>query len=356
MTTINPPTKRSNSGGISMRNPRNSRDGERGQILVIVAGGAITLILLMGLVLDAGVAFFNRRDGQNASDLMALAGTKFVADTHRSEPQADPTITSTHVALTRAALANDCAATGDVPCTWQAWFVGAGPVDLSVVGVGSTVPSNALGVRVEVLRRPQTFVIGFAGISNWNVSTQAMATAQKITKAPAGQLLPIAFKQPLEADGVTPSEYQPGQVYDLTDGKDLPGGFGYISWTGSNSAGALETSLCTPNNPEFSLPRNFPGDPGKTNSSGVRACLDEWIDSGRTVLIPIYDTTTGNGNGAQYHIIGVAAFVLTAREQPAVDNIRGYFVEIFMSNPVPGGVGALPPGPGDTSYSVALIQ
>ena len=44
------------------------RSGERGQILVIVAGGAITLLLLMGLVLDGGVAIFNRRVGNLEKD------------------------------------------------------------------------------------------------------------------------------------------------------------------------------------------------------------------------------------------------------------------------------------------------
>lgn len=335
--------------------PTRSRKRERegGQILVIVAGGAITLILLMGLVLDGGVAFFNRRDAQNTSDVMALAGTKFVVDTHRGEAQADPSITKTFQALTRSAAANDCAATGAVPCTWEAWFVvggAGGPVDLSQVTAGSSVPANALGVRVGVTRKPRTFVVGFAGIANWDVKTQATAIAEKPKKAPQGQLLPIAFK------GNPTSAYQPGQVYDLTDGKDLPGGFGYISWTGANNAGDLATSLCTPNNPEFTMPTTFPGDPGKTNSDDVRACLNNWIGSAQTVLIPIYDTTTGTGNGGSYHIIGVAAFVLTAREQPAADNIRGYFVEIFTANPVPGGVGAVPPGPTDTSYSLSLVR
>ena len=105
---------------------RHSRRDERGQILVIVAGGVTALILLMGLVLDGGLAFFNRRDGQNTSDVMALAGTKFVADVHRGETQADSSITSTHTALDRAAAANGCTAGSGTPCTWQAWFVGPG--------------------------------------------------------------------------------------------------------------------------------------------------------------------------------------------------------------------------------------
>jgi hypothetical protein len=342
-----------NYGGSDMQRLRHSRDLERGQVLIIAAGGLITLMMLVGLVLDGGVAIFNRRDAQDTSDIMALAGTRFVADVHRNEAQVDPTITTTFEALTRSATANDCVALGASPCTWQAWFVvrsATGPVDSSSVVAASTVPANALGVRVAVTRNPRTFVVAIVGISSWTVSAQATAIAERGTTAPAGQLLPIAFK------GDPTTAYNPGQVYDLTDGKDAPGGFGYISWSGSNDANTLANSLCTADNPEFSLPHTFPGDPGKTNASDVRACLAKLITSGQTVLIPIYSTTTGNGNGAVYTIIGVAAFVITSSEQPAVDNIRGYFVEIYMANPIPGGGGALPPGPADTSFSLALVR
>lgn len=337
-----------------MNAPRSRREGERGQILIIVAGGAIALILLMGLVLDGGVAVLNRRDGQNLSDNMSLAGTKFVTDVHQGKAQRDAAVTSTFLALQKSAVANDCLPGGAVPCTWQAWYVGGGatgPVDLGPVTAGSLVPANALGVRVGVTRLPRTFVIGFAGLANWNVNTQATAIAEHPATAPAGQLLPIAFKD--DPNG----PYQPGQVYDLTDGKDLPGGFGYLSWDGSNSAGALATSLCTGNNPPFYLPHVFPADPGKTNADDVRACLDGWIASGQTVLIPMYDVATGTGNNATYRIIGIAAFVLTARDQPAVDNIRGYFVEIYpITNPVPGGTGSLPPTADDTTFFLGLVR
>lgn len=336
-----------------MRHLRRSGDGERGQILVIVAGGAITLILLMGLVLDGGMAFFNRRDGQNTADLMALAGTTFVADVHRGKTQADPSITTTYEALSRSATANDCLSGGAVPCTWQGWFVGGsagGPVDLSPVTAGSSVPANALGVRVGVHRQPRTFVVGFVGINDWNVNVQATAVAERPQTAPPGQLLPIAFK------GDPAAPYEPGQVYDLTDGKDLPGGFGWLTWLGSPSAPVLRESLCTADNPEFTLPATLQGSTGTTNSSGVRACLDGWITSRQTVLIPMYDTTTGHGAGSEYHVIGMAAFVITAVDQPAVGNIRGYFVEIYSTNPVPGGAGARPPVPTDTSFSLSLVR
>jgi hypothetical protein len=334
------------------------RASQRGQILVIVAGGAITLLLIMGLVLDGGVAIFNRRDAQNTSDVMALAGTKQIADVHQNKAHVDLT---PYAALARSALANNCVATGAVPCTWQAWFVGVGatgPVDLvgGPLAAGSVAPASALGVRVAVRRRPGTFVVGLAGITAWDVNTQATAVASVSGSAPANSVLPIALKD----DGASGQSYQPGQVVDLTDGKDSPGGFGFISWTGSNDSTALGISICTPNNPQITLGStgaDFPGDPGKTNSSDVRACLTQWISPpGQTVLIPIYSTVSDNGNGTTYHIIAVAEFVITATEQPAVDNIRGYFVATYNLDPIPGGLGARAPTPDDSSMYFGLVR
>ena len=87
----------------------------------------------------------------------------------------------------------------------------------------------------------------------------------------------------------------------------------------------------------------------------MRACLDQLIDSGRTVLIPIYSTVSGPGDNQRYTIASVATFVLTSRAQPAVDNIQGYFVEVYPYTSVPGG-GGQAPSPGSTSYQLSLVQ
>jgi len=309
-------------------------------VLVIVAGGAITLLLIMGLVLDGGVAVFNRRDAQNTSDVMALAGTKFVGDTDQNKTRVDA---STWAALTRSAAANDCVSSGAVPCTWQAWFVvgsANGPVDLTPVSSVSGVPASAIGVRVAVRRRPSTFVVGLAGITSWDVNTQATAVAEVPNTAPPGALLPIALKD----DGTSGASY-------------TPGGFGYISWTGSNDPNALSNSICTPDNPSFTLPYTFTGDPGKSNSTGVRTCLDQWISPpGQTVLIPIYDVIVGTGNNVQYRVVAVAEFVIVSQAQPAVDNIRGYFVGTYNVDPIPGGLGSRPPTADDTSIFFGLVR
>jgi hypothetical protein len=352
------------------------RHAERGQILVIVAGGLIGLLAIAAFALEGGTLVLNRRDAQNAADLASLAGTRMVALSHTgsAKPQSD-----VFGAVLGTLDDNDCLISGGTPCTWTARFVGAGLADLGPVGnTGGSVPSAALGVRVDVTRQPAAVLGHVLGFDHWDVSTEATAIAAKPSAFPTGILLPIAVCgwfdaanpndcPPASDAPANAVDYKEDQIYDLTDGKDAPGGFGWLSWTGSNSAGALATSLCSPNNTGFSLdsayddPHGpgeiwFPIDPGKTNASAVRSCLDGWITSGTTILVPIYDIVEGNGNKAQYHITGVAAFILTSREQPAVDNIQGTFVKYYPYTDIPGGLGTEPPGPNDTTYFLGLVK
>ena len=326
--------------------PPKSRDNERGQILVIVAGGVITLLLLAGLVLDGGIAFLNQRDGQNAADTASMAGARLIAE-HYTDPLVSYTSAEVYAGVQATVEANGCLTAG-TPCNWDADYVNTSYASIGTLGSSGTIPTGAVGVRVHVNRQPGTFLARLAQIQSWNIDTHAIAVGVQPATAPPGQLLPIALKQN------TGDPYVPGQVYDLTDGKDIPGGFGYISWDGSNDPNSLADSICTPDNPAFTMPATFPGDPGKSNSSGVRACLDQWINNGQTILIPIYSTVVGPGNNAVYTIVGVAAFVMTSKAQPAVDNIQGYFVEYYPYTTVPGG--GVVPTEGSTTVLLSIAQ
>jgi len=99
----------------------------------------------------------------------------------------------------------------------------------------------------------------------------------------------------------------------------------------------------------------FPVDPGKSNKATVRDCMDDWIDTGTIILVPIYDISSGGGNTAWYHITGVAAFVVTSQGQPAVDNIQGQFVKYYSLSDLPSN-GQLPPSPADTTVVLQLVQ
>ena len=339
-------------GASNMTATHLTRSRERGQVLVIVAGGITALLLLAGLVLDGGIAFFNRRDAQNLADVSALAGTKVVFD-HYVDTTTTYDQQDVYDAVARSLLNNGCDATGGVPCTWVAFYQRPGPADNGAVlnnTSGLAIPTQTQGVRVFVNRQPSAFLVRLAGISSWNITAEAIGWASAANTPPKGKLLPIALHE---------GTYDSGQEYDLTDGKDGPGGFGWLSWDGANSCGELEERIRHPNNPAFSLLPDgtwFDSDPGKTNCSGVRDAMQDWIDSGDTVLIPIYDTTSGTGNGMEYHIIGLAAFVVTSQEQPAVDNIRGYFKAVYPYSDVPAGVSWNPPDPDAVTNNLTLIK
>ena len=361
---------------------------ERGQILVIVAGGMIALLAIAALALEGGTLLLNRRDAQNGADLASVAGTREVAlkyvDTATVRVQSN-----VFAAVNKSLIANGCVAADG--CTWTGEFADGSLASLGAVNnSGAAIPANTVAVHVMVDKQVGA-VIGHAiGFNSWTVSTEATSRVRGSTGSfPGGVMLPIAvcgWTNPAGDDCAQAStnpapgnfvDFKKGQIYDLTDGKDAPGGFGWLSWTGSNSANALADAICNPQNPAFSLdsPYDSPGayggvmgtnpstgetwfpiDPGKSNASAVRSCLDGWITSKATVLLPIYDLVTGNGNNAAYHITGVASFVLTSRSQPAIDNIQGYFVEYYPYPDVPGGASAPPPGPQDTTYFIGLVK
>ena len=120
-------------------------------------------------------------------------------------------------------------------------------------------------------------------------------------------------------------------------------------------------SLCNPNNPALSIGSVVPGNPGVTNSTNVRACLQQWIDSGATVLIPLFTNCSPcNGNNAQYTVSGFAAFVLTGYTTSggAINTLQGYFVGVTDYTSVTPGTGSAPPPPGvgDITIQLGLVQ
>jgi Flp pilus assembly protein TadG len=348
---------------------RARRSRKEGQILALFAGGLVVIILVVGLAIDAGNVFLQRRDSQNGSDIGAMAGTKRLAD-YYVQGTAFTGTNNVYTSVATRMTENNCAG-GTSNCQWTARYVGprtgASFMDLGPVTPTDAAPPNvggqaALGVMVDVHRTPKTFLLGLMGMASWDVNTTATAVTGQPTGAPAGQLLPIAMTQ---------MPTQEGTIYALTSGSNGPGNFGWLSWDGSNSAGSLATSICTPNNPGFNLPAQFPGDPGKTNASDVRDCLQYWVDNHQTVLIPIVVasndpsappgcSTGDNGNGFHYCIVAIAAFVLTSYSQPAVDQINGRFVGTIPysmngNSSVPGGV-TQPPTPNSTLYFLGLAQ
>ncbi len=340
-----------------LRRSSTSRSREGGQVLVIFVGGLVTLILFVGLVIDGGYAFLNRRDAQNIADTGALAGTKVVADNYTKSTRF---ATDVWAAIdSNVVTANGCSPTGDPPCTWSAQFIDRDENRLGdVTNTPSGLPFGTQGVVVTVSRQPHTFFLGVIGQTSWNVGAAATAATARIEQGPPAQLLPIGTNPP--------QPFNPGQNYVLanvgtTSGSSPsfgPGNFGWLSWTGDPSATTLANSLCYPDNPSFTMPFDFPGAPGATNGSNVRACLDQYIQDGTTVLIPVVSGCNPcNGNNAVFTVTGVAAFVLTGYTQSggAINSLAGDFVRYYDAPSVPAGLGHAPQ-PGDSAYFLGLIR
>lgn len=62
-----------------MSSTTDARIKERGQVLVLMAGGMVAILLIAALVFDVGQNLLDRRNQQNAADAAALAGARFLA-------------------------------------------------------------------------------------------------------------------------------------------------------------------------------------------------------------------------------------------------------------------------------------
>lgn len=355
-----------------MKTGRSVREGREGQILVLFAGSLLILIVLVGLVIDGGNAFLNRRDAQNTADLAALSGTKVVADLYvkGSSP------VSVYEAVDKSARDNGCAGEAAVtPCTWTAEYVNLAGTSLGSVTAGSSMPADTLGVRVNVSRQPRTFFLGLPPMSltSWDVSTTATAmTFESNGLLPQGALLPIGWRAP-DSYLNPPDGTYISQVYRLTDGVlDAPGNFGWLSWDGSGDTPTLAGWVCSPSNPEITLPDYVEGNTGASNSSSIRDCLQTYIDRKIPVLIPIigdanppeacpYGPVHGQGSSAEYCIIGIASLTLTSistDSNVAVKNIDGFVTRTFAIQPgvVEANAGAGPPSLYAQFYYLGLVE
>ena len=348
------------------------RDRAEGQILVLFAGSLLFLIVLVGLVIDGGNAFLNRRDAQNTADLASLAGTKVVADLYvkGSSP------ITVYNAVEESVQGNNCeGATAVTPCTWTADYVDLSGTSLGRVTTATMMPSGTLGVSVQVNRQPRTFFLGLPPMSMtaWNVSTTATAmTFESVNLAPQGALLPIGWRAPDSYLNPPGGVYVP-QVYRLTDGAlDVPGNFGWLSWDGSGDTPTLAGWVCSPSNPEITLPDYIDGNTGASNSNDIRDCLQRYIDQKIPVLIPIIVEANpmsacpngpvyGQGSHSEYCMIGLVSLTLTSittDSNVAIKNVEGFVTRTYAIQPgvVEPNAGAGPPSLNSQFYYLGLVK
>lgn len=305
------------------------RHDERGQSLVLAVVFLTALLGMSAMVLDVGAWFRAQRAAQAAADAAALAGAQALPD--------NP-------------------ATAESYALAYADKNGKGLAPSDIAFSDGEVPSDTISVNVR--RDVSGFFSQFTSV---NVSAHAAARGFKPGAAKWVAPIVVNIKHP-DLSGTIAGTKCPclGPSYATTlplDQTGAPGAFDMLNLDPSSDTGTIGTStLATWIDKGFDayLPLGgYYSDPGaKFNSSQIQAALTDRMQT--ELLFPVYDTLTGTGSNATYHIIAWAAFHLTSFSANGnAGSISGWFTKTIWDG-IESTTGTNAPDFG--VRSVALIQ
>jgi len=171
----------------------------RGQILVLFAITAASMLAVIGLLYSFGVVLSQRRAMQTAADAASLGGTWQVMAELASDNRSDANVLAT---TNRYAVGN-----GATVANVAAVYVDTSGTQLGAVGSGGQFPAGARGVRVSVNVDVSTILPGFVKLPDVLVRDTASAMARPTTPpASAPLVIPVALAA---------SAYSAHATYDL---------------------------------------------------------------------------------------------------------------------------------------------
>lgn len=286
---------------MSTRSDRPER--EHGQVIVLFALALVAIVAAVGLVLDGGSAYAQRRTEQSAADLSALAG-------------ANDYLLNGDSALATARARTVAAANG--------FTHGANNVTVNV----TITTTNGASVQVDIVAPHANNFAAIVGMPKWTVSTTATALAGfPDTAIGAG---PIIFSiDAFGSDGQPLSQYRnPASPYNFgeTNG-DIPVSSGDIAWTNygtgnldSNQVDNMVTgSLVITKTLAFG---EYIGQHNNGNKTTLYSDVNQFL-SGTDIPVPIVDH---NGN-----FQGWATFHVVSADGASSKNLTGYFKNNFFN-------------------------
>jgi Flp pilus assembly protein TadG len=275
-----------------------ARRPAEGQILVVFAMSMLVIIGVVGLAVDGGATYAQRRDQQTASDLAALAGANDYLLNNQSS-----------LAIVRA---REVAASNNF-----------------TNGASSTVnvaidTSNGVAVTVEIGKGHRNSFLGALGMASWQVTTQATALAGfPDTATGAG---PFIFSiSAFENDG-TPL-YQSATDFGETNG-DVPTGARDIAWTnyGTGNLNTSEVDEIITGGLDITRTLTYGqyiGQHNNGNHTALFSDVDNYL-SGLDMPVAVVDS---NGN-----FMGWATFHVNSASGGSSKHINGYFLSSFTSD------------------------
>ena len=307
---------------VNERLDRPDTTRERGQILVLVALGLIAMISMVGLVLDAGSAFAQRRAQQNGADLAAIAG----ANAYMNAPGgvAAKTVAATDAAQASAAQNNLQSGTSG-----------------TVVGVTLALLSSGAQVKVDISKPHRNNFARVVGMNSWDVSVTATAIAGTIDTAvgAAPWLMSIDAFNPSGTPKYTAAN---PQNFGEVNG-DYPVGALDISWTDFNGNNNVNTSevrgIIDGSNVVTSTIgfEQYIGQHNQGNHTALYGDVDQYL-RGQTVPVPVVGPGSPNCAAPQQShqdgcFKGWALFTVISANQGG-KKIRGYFASDFVRQPL----------------------
>jgi Flp pilus assembly protein TadG len=277
---------------------------QRGQILVLFTLSLVAIIAMVGLVLDGGGAFAQRRGEQNAADLAALAGANDYLLNNNSAS-----------AITRA----------QAVAAQNGYTNGVGGVAVNV-----TI-NTALGasVQVDITAPHRNNFASIVGMSSWNVSTTATALTSSRPDTTAAAAPAIFSILAFDNNGNPLSQYgNPNSPYAFGDGNgDVPNNAGDLGWT-NYGTGNVDTnqirsiingSLVIHKTIEFGT---YIGQHNNGFHNALFSDVNQYL-SGTNITVPVVDA---NGN-----FQGWASFHVVSADGGSAKTITGYFVSPFQN-------------------------
>lgn len=283
----------------------------RGQAVVVVALASIVLIAAVGLAVDGGSMYVQRRNAQNASDAMALAATRVMLDlydvmilSNASDVDGDAADEQELLTvITEYANEHNIA----MPANVQAFYVDYNKQLVSNTQVGSYggIPwsRGAKGITVKAKSETTSF---FMNVVGWNkIGATASSTAfmgiAEIADIDNIPLMPFMYYTSTTAA----PNLVPGNGY-LIAGKDVDYGQsnenGWIDFNGQGgSAVAVDTWLECGFNPQVTASNWATFCPSSPSSTNLAGPTKHW-DCANTPC-----TTAGSVQNVPYFRVGEAS-------------------------------------------------
>ena len=301
------------------------RTTESGQALVLMVVFVVSLLGMTALVLDVGSWYRAKRQLQATADAAALAGAQALPDNPGNAP----------------GLANQYAADN------------APDLATNDVSVSSNIVPNDR-ITVHVTRPAPGFFAKLFGIDS--VQVGARATAQTEGMSSAKYVAPIAVKNthPMLAGPGCPCFGQSNETTIPVGTTGAPGAFALVNLLNGaqGTSGASTLADWIQNGFQDYLPiGGYFSDPGvKFNSNQIQDALN--LRLGTELLFPVYDTLTGQGSNAEYHVIGWVGFHIESIDAHGTNGtLTGWFTEVIWD-----GLAATTPTGGGPNFGAHTVQ